>query len=152
MYSVRLTGAFLLGYFIFEMRLSILKGVECMSIKGLRIKGLDTVDVSLKLEKYVAEYFTGYALGIGQSMFMEAYFFHFSEVKEMIPVNHHHLFTENDRLIGMSGYISLNDNLDERVIMMLTDEHGEYAYLLYLQSEDENGNTESVIIKDFLAE
>ena len=123
-----------------------------MSFKGLRIKGLDMVDISLKLEKYVAEYFNSYVLGIGQSMFNEAYYFQFNEVKEMIPVNHHHLFTDKDRLIGMSGYISLNDNLDGRVIMMLTDEYGEYAYLLYLQSEDENGNTKSVIIKDFLAE
>jgi len=60
-----------------------------MNIQGLEVRGLDSAEISQKLEKYVADYFNGYKLGVGQSMFMEGYVLEFDELNECIPAEYH---------------------------------------------------------------
>jgi len=140
-------GIILLGYFLCVER------AEFMKIQGLEVKGLDVVDISQKLAIYVAEYFNGYKLGEGESMFMEGHMFEFDEIKDIVPSKHHHLFTDESRFNGMSGYIivgCVDGKKDERVISLLMDEDSEYAYLLCLHETKEKEDDTIILIKDFL--
>jgi len=124
-----------------------------MEIQGLEVKGLDVVEISQILEKYVADYFNGYELSTGRSMFMEDYVLHFDEVNELIPAKHHHHFTDDSKFTCMSGYIIIDyvaGKVDERVAMLLMDEHSTYVYMLCVQEVDEKGVEKTVIIKDFM--
>jgi len=125
-----------------------------MSIKGLEVKGLDSTGISQKLEIYVSNYFEGYSLGAGQSMFMEGHMFYFDEVSGIIPAEHHHLFTDESKFNGMSGYVivgHVEGKADERIISVLMDEQNDYVYLLCLQETGEQGEVQPTIIKDFLS-
>ena len=123
-----------------------------MKIQGLEVKGLDSTEISQKLEKYVADYFKGYKLGTGQSMFMEGYELEFCEINDWIPAEYHNHFTNDDKFTCMSGYIVIDykdGKADERVISIVMDEHSEYIYLLCLQDADEKGEENIIIIGDF---
>ena len=124
-----------------------------MSITGLCVKDLDATQISKKLEIYVAKHCQGYKLGTCQNMFMEVYMFYFDEVKDIIPTKHHHLFTDESKFNGMSGYVtigSVGDEADERIISVLMDEHSAYAYLLCLHEPNEEGEENIIIIGDFI--
>jgi len=124
-----------------------------MSITGLDVKGLDTTEISRKLEVFVADYFKGYSLGAGQSMFQEGFMLEFGELMDTIPLQHHHLFNDDTEFVCMSGFITVgyvDGKADERIISLIMDEHSEYAYLLCLLQEVD-GEGETVIIKDFLS-
>ena len=124
-----------------------------MSIKGLCVKDLDATEISQKLEIYVAKHCQGYKLGACQNMFMEGHMFYFDEVKDVIPAKHHHLFTNESKFNGMSGYVIVGyvgGKADERTISVLMDEHSTYAYLLCLHEPNEKGEEEIIIIGDFI--
>jgi len=124
-----------------------------MKIQGLEVKGLDTTAISRKLEVYVANHFQGYKLGAGESMFMEGYMFEFNEIKDIVPAKHHHLFTDESKFNGMSGYITVGyvgGKADERTISVLMDEHSTHAYLLCLHEPNEKGEENIIIIGDFI--
>jgi len=125
------------------------RGVEILG-KGLCIKNLDVVEISQMMKTYVAGYPTGYSLCAGQSMFSENYLLHFEEVKDIVPVEYHHHFTDDCKFNGLSGYIP-NDYAEhqsnERIVMLLTDEHRQRAFLLLVQESDNS----TTIIKDFLS-
>ena len=112
------------------------------------IKGLDLVQISQKLAIYVSEYFKGFTLADGESLFAESYLFHFDEVKDNIPAQYHHLFNDDSKFNGAAGFIEVGDT--EHCIMMLTDEDYNRVYLLSKQDADVDGNEKTVIIKDFL--
>lgn len=124
-----------------------------MKVLGLEVKDLNTTEISQKLEIYVANHFQGYKLGEGESMFMEGYMFEFDEIKGVIPSKHHHLFTNESRFNGMSGYVTVgyvDGKKDERVISILMDEDSAYAYLLCIHEENEEEDDTITLIKDFL--
>ena len=112
------------------------------------IKGLDLVQISQKLAIYVSEYFTGFTLAEGESLFAESYLFYFEEVKDSIPAQYNHLFNDESKFNGAAGFIEVNDK--EHCIMMLTDEDYNHVYLLSKQDSDADGNESTVIIKDFM--
>ena len=121
-----------------------------MNIQGLEVKGLDSTEISQKLEIYVAEYFNGYKLGEGESMFMEGYVLEFGEVNDWIPTEYHNHFKDDDKFNCMSGYIVVDNKdgkTDERIISIVMDEHSEYVYLLCLQESEDS----TTIVKDFLS-
>jgi len=131
----------------------ITERVKFMSIYGLEVKGLDSTEISQKLEMYVAECFNGYKLDAGQSMFQEGYTLHFDEVADIIPSEHHHLFTNESKFNGMSGYITteyVGGGVAERTVMLLMDGDSENVYLLYLQETNQEGEERTTLIKDFL--
>ena len=122
--------------------------------KGLCVKGLDTTEISRKMEVYLADYSKGFNLVSGQSMFIESIMLHNDEVKTMIPSEYHHLFTDNCKFNGLSGYVTIGcsgGEVVEGIVMLLMDEHCTSAYLLYLQEATEAGN-DNTIIKDFLSD
>jgi len=121
--------------------------------KGLCVKGLDTTEISRKMEVYLAGYFKDFNIGPEQPMFIESILLHYDEVKAMIPAEHHHLFTDNCKFNGLSGYVTIGcsgDEAVERVVMLLMDEHCTSAYLLYLQEASDTGS-DNIIIKDFVS-
>jgi len=125
-----------------------------MVIKGLCVKGLDTVEISQRMVRYVANYFYDYKLGAGQSMFVENFILHFDEVRDTIPAEHHILFTDDDKFSGMSGYVTVDyaqSESKEHVVMLLMDEHSTYIYFLCLQETNEKGEDKIIIINDFLS-
>ena len=124
-----------------------------MQAKGLCVKGLDVYEISKKLEPYVSDYFSGFKIGTNESLLQEGFLFTYDEVNDMIPAKHHHLFTDDCKLLGMSGYITLSNTAgkpDERILMVLFDEDSEYLYLVCLQEENEQGDEQSIIIADFI--
>ena len=126
-----------------------------MGIRGLCVAGLDTVGISQKLRSYVVDCIPHYMLETGQSMFAEAHVFYFDEVRDNLNVNHHGLFTDDAKFIGMCGYVTVNDshnNNDQRILMLLLDEHSTCAYALLLQDTGEDGEVQTTIIKDFLSQ
>jgi len=125
-----------------------------MDARGLYIAGLDANGISSKLETYIADYIKGYKLGTGQSILVEGHIFYFSEVKHMVRTKHHHLFTDDEKFLGMSGYIATGNKHGEAnqlIVMVLLDELSKYAYSLCVQDADEDGAERIIIIKDFLS-
>jgi hypothetical protein len=118
----------------------------------MNIKGLDLTEISRRLEKHITDYFTGYTLAAGQCLFAESYLFYFDEVKHIIPGKYHNLFKDTDKFNGASGFIkpnAMSSKSDECVVMLLTDEFYEKAYLLCLQETDEAGKERIIILQDF---
>ena len=124
-----------------------------MSLKGLDVRRLDSVGISQLLKTYVSDYFNGYELDEGQSMFQEGHIFYFDEVKGIMPTKYHHLIVDDDKFGGLSGYITVgceDGQADERIISVLMCECGAYLYLLCVQETDEDGTERTTIIKDFI--
>ena len=124
-----------------------------MSVTGLCVKDLDATEISKKLEIYVAKHCQGYKLGTCQNMFMEGYMLYFDEIKDIIPTKHHHLFTDESKFNGMSGYVTVgyvDGKKDERTISILMDKDSEYAYFLCLHETKEKEDDTIILIKDFL--
>jgi len=122
-------------------------------MKGLYIGGIEATGISQLMEKYVAEYFNGYKLDEGESMFQEGHVFYFEEIKDVIPAKYHHFIKNEDKFGGLSGYITIgckDGNADERIISVLMCECGSYLYLLSTQEIGENGIERTIIIKDFI--
>ena len=114
------------------------------------VVGLDTSEISQKLEKYVVDYFQGFKLGKNQSMFAEGHTFDFTEVLHLIPEPHHHAFTDDSKFLGMCGDITVSNpqgQPTEHTLMLLLNEESSQAYVLATQQPDMG---ETVIIKDFL--
>jgi hypothetical protein len=139
---------FSLGYFYAERKKNF------MNPKGLNIKRLDANEISRKMEKHIADYFTGFQLCKNQSIFSEGFILHRAEVLGIIPVKHHPLFSDHDKFLGLSGYVTVtcdDGSTADHVVMLLLDEHHEYAYLLCTQNTDEDETPRNVIIKDVWA-
>ena len=116
--------------------------------KGLCIKGLDTVQISIKLSAHVENHIKGFKLPAGESLFQECYPLHFEDAKETIPSKYHHLFTGTDMFNGLAGFIEVDGK--QYTIMLLADETHSKAYLLSIQYPDTEGGEISAIIGDFL--
>ena len=121
-----------------------------MGLNGLYIGGIDSTGISKLVEKHVSEYFSGYRLDEGQSMFQEGNIFYFEEVKEIIPTKYHQFITDKDKFGGLSGCFTLESG-EERIISVLLCECGTYLLWLYVHELDTDG-IEPVIIKDFITE
>ena len=118
--------------------------------KGLDVRGMDATEISRKMEKYVADYFKGYSLGEGESMFMEGHLFRLEEISDMLPKKYLTLFNDGAEFITMSGFINVGE-ANERVISVVMDEQSNYVYLLLMHETDENGEEKGIVIKDFLS-
>ena len=125
-----------------------------MNTMGLCVTGLDSVEISQKMERYVIDCFPAFKLDTGQSMFMEGHIFYLEEIDSVIPDKYRHLFTDESKFICMSGFITVGhaqDQSDERTIMLIMNDSGKRAYLLLcLQEVDGTGEERIFMIKDFL--
>jgi len=122
---------------------------DFMGMNGLYIGGIDSTGISKLVEKHVSEYFSGYRLDEGQSMFQEGNIFYFEEVKEIIPTKYHQFITDVDKFGGLSGCITLESG-EEHIVSVMMCECGAYIYFLFTQEPDEGGIERAVIIKDFI--
>jgi hypothetical protein len=135
------------------LRFDELEGKEVM-VRGLCVKGLDSSEISKRLERYVSDYFNGFALNKGTTMFSEGFILDRPEVLGIIPVKHHPRFSDTCKFLGLSGYITAtcsDGSTTDHVIMLLLDEKHEHAFFLCTHEADEDGTPQTVIIKDFLA-
>jgi hypothetical protein len=126
----------------------MLKGFD--SMRGLVIQGLDSVGISGRLEKYVADYFKGFKLSAGASLFQESYILYFGEVQEVIPKKYHHLFTDKDKFNSYSGFlegISMYDD-SKPILMLLTNCDNTKAFFLFVRDSNMLHDT---ILADFLS-
>jgi|GEM_PF-3094934 len=124
-------------------------------VKGLDVKGLDVTELSRKMEKYIADYFPDYTPNTDKPLFLEGHLFWLEEIISFLPDYHYQYFTDNSRFIGMSGYLAIDyiwDKASDSFVMLLMDEHSEYAYLLFLREMNKLGVGRTIIIKDFLTQ
>ena len=125
-----------------------------MDTLDLCVAGLDSAEISQKLEPYVAGHFPGYKLGTGQSMFMEGHVFCLEELDSVIPDKYHHFFNAETKFNCMSGYITVGHTQgkpDERTVMAVMDSESQRVYFFCLEEEGEGGELQTTLIKDFLS-
>ena len=126
-----------------------------MNIKGLTIKEIDD-----RIRHYVTDYFTGSKISnYAGELFTENYTLQFDEIAVDLPQKL--LFQDSDQINNASGYIYLNDISEkhkgyEYVIILLSTaadyDNSQALYLILQKISEETGDTENIIIKNFIEE
>ncbi|MCL1846157.1 MAG: hypothetical protein FWF77_09665 [Defluviitaleaceae bacterium] len=122
--------------------------------KGLSVKGMNAVEISKKLEKYLTAHFKGFILDDGESLFQEGHLFCLEEIDGIFPENYFQRFADDSKFITMCGFFNADDtqsDTTERILTLVLEELHEYALLLCVQDADKDGAERTTIIKDFLA-
>ena len=119
-----------------------------MSI-GLDIRGLDMTEISHQMERYVADYFKGFSLPVGASLFQESYLLDYDECVDMIPTQHRQHFRETDKFNGASGFLEGIGTFDDStpILMLLTNDDNSKALFLFVR---EPAKQHDILLADFL--
>jgi len=123
---------------------------------GLDVWGLDMLQISAKMEVFLMEHFTEYALaGESNGIFQEVIRLAYDEVEHLlVQPEGKPIFNGNEWFNGASGIAELsntsNGDMETYTVMLVLDEPQENA--LYLYSSKWNAATQSdvnILVKDF---
>ena len=123
-----------------------------MNIKGLTIK-----EIGAKMNGYVKDYFKGSIVtNYEGELFMENYTLQFDEIAVELPQKH--LFSDTDQINNASGCIYLANISEEHkgyeyvIILLSNADYSKALYLILQKISEETGDTEHIILKNFIRE
>ena len=118
-----------------------------MNIKGLTI--------SEKIRPYITDYFKGSTItNCENELFTENYMLQFDEISIDLPEKH--LFKDTKQINNASGYIYLTDISEEHkgyeyvIILLSNSDYSKALYLILQKISEETGDTEQIILKNFV--
>ena len=121
----------------------------------MNVTGLTMREISEKVKPCVTEYFKGSTVtNYDGELFQENYTLEYGEINVDLPQKH--LFNDTDQINNASGNIYLADVSEEHkgheyvVILLSNAEYTQALFLIIQKINQETGNAENTIIKNFI--